>query len=74
MARDFKGGLKIAVYVRTVYVRRVVEPEGVIKLPPALSRKASVHAATFSRFRHIEPFALRANLRFHWKQRRTRTT
>src|SRR6266851_8391122 len=50
MARDFKGGFKIAVYVRTV-----VEPEGVIKFPPALSRKASVHAATFSHFRHIGP-------------------
>src|SRR6266851_2469485 len=55
MARDFKGGFKIAVHVRTVYVRRVVEPEGVIKFPPALSRKASVHAATFSHFRHIGP-------------------
>jgi len=31
MARDFHFGLKIAVYVRRVYVRRVVEPEGVIK-------------------------------------------
>ncbi len=55
MARDFKGGLEIAVYARTVYVRRVVEREGVIKFPPALSRNASVHAATFSHFRHIEP-------------------
>src|SRR5258708_32335971 len=55
MARDFKGGFKIAVHVRTVYVRRVVEREGVIKFPPALSRKASVHAATFSHFRHIGP-------------------
>src|SRR5216684_7213741 len=55
MARDFKGGLKIAVYARTVLFRRFVEPEGVIKCPPALSRKASVHAATFSHFRHIEP-------------------
>src|SRR6266704_1421958 len=55
MARDFKGGFKIAVHVRTVYVRRVVEREGVIKCPPALSRKASVHAATFSHFRHIGP-------------------
>src|SRR6266851_1936591 len=50
MARDFKGGFKIAVYVRTV-----VEPEGVIKFPQALSRKASVHVATFSHFRHIGP-------------------
>src|SRR6266849_112036 len=55
MARDFKGGFKIAVHVRTVYVRRVVEREGVIKFPPALSRKSSVHAATFSHFRHIGP-------------------
>ncbi len=55
MARDFHCGLKIAVYVGTVYVRRAVEPEGVIKFPPALSRKASVQAATFSHFRHIEP-------------------
>src|SRR6266702_802940 len=55
MARDFKGGFKIAVYVGTVYVRRVVEPEGVIKFPAALSRKASGHAATFSHFRHIGP-------------------
>ena len=55
MARDFKGGFEIAVYARTVYVRRVVEREGVSKFPRALSRKASVHAATFSHFRHIEP-------------------
>ena len=55
MARDFKGGFKIAVYARTVYVRRVVEREGVSKFPRALSRKASVHAATFSHFRHIGP-------------------
>src|SRR5712692_5199923 len=55
MVRNFNGGFKIAVYARTVYVRRVVEPEGVIELPPALSRKASVHAATFSHFSHIEP-------------------
>jgi len=31
MARDFHRGLEIAVYVRRVYVRRLVEPEGVIK-------------------------------------------
>src|SRR5712692_4269899 len=55
MARDFHCGLEIAVYVGTVCVRRVVEPEGVIKFPPALSRKASVHAATFSHFSHIGP-------------------
>src|SRR5260370_11045001 len=55
MARDFYCGFMIAVCVRTVDVGRVVEREGVIKLPPALSRKASVHAATFSHFRHIEP-------------------
>src|SRR5712692_3903944 len=55
MARDFHCGFKIAVYVGTVYVRRAVEPEGVIKFPPALGRKASVQAATFSHFRHIEP-------------------
>src|SRR5712691_4594358 len=55
MARDCHCGFKIAVYVRTVYFRRVVEPEGVIKFPPALSRKASGHAATSSHFRHIEP-------------------
>ena len=55
MARDFKGGFEIAVYARTVGIRRVVEREGVIKCPAALSRKASVHAAAFSHFRHIEP-------------------
>src|SRR5712692_4895754 len=55
MARDFHCGFKIAVYARTVCLRRVVEPEGVSKFPPALSRKASVHAATFSHFRHIGP-------------------
>src|SRR5712664_2432156 len=55
MARGFHCGFKIAVYVRTVYVRRVVEREGVMKSPPALSRKASVQAATFSHFRHIGP-------------------
>ncbi len=55
MARDFHCGLKIAVYVGTVDVRRVVEREGVTKFPRALSRKASVHAATFSHFRHIGP-------------------
>src|SRR5437899_6220935 len=55
MARDFHCGFEIAVYARTVYVRRVVEREGVMKFPPALSRKASVHAATFSHFSHIEP-------------------
>src|SRR6266568_3324836 len=53
MARDFNGGFEIAVYVRTVDVRRVVEREGVIKSPPALSRNASVHAATFSHFSHL---------------------
>src|SRR6266853_7007997 len=55
MARDFHCGFKIAVYARTVWLRRVVEREGVIKFPPALSRKASVHAATFSHFSHIGP-------------------
>src|SRR6266851_3481273 len=55
MARDFHCGFKIAVYARTVYVRRVVEREGVIKCPAALSRKASVHAAAFSHLCHIEP-------------------
>src|SRR6266849_5300508 len=55
MARDFHCGFEIAVYARKVYVRRVVEREGVMKFPPALSRKASVHAATFSHFRHIGP-------------------
>ncbi len=53
MARDFHCGFKIAVFVRTVCVRRVVEPEGVIKCPPELSRKASGHAATFSHFSHL---------------------
>jgi len=50
------------VYVRTVYVRRVVEPEGVIKcltvrnlISPGGCRKASAHTAAFSHFRHIEP-------------------
>ncbi len=55
MARDFHCGLKIAVYVGTVDVRRVAEREGVNNFPRALSRKASVHAATFSHFRHIGP-------------------
>ncbi len=55
MARNFHCGLKSAVYARTVLVRRVVEREGVSKCPRALSRKASVHAATFSHFRHIGP-------------------
>src|SRR5229473_1880340 len=31
MATDFHCGFKIAVYARTVYIRRVVEREGVIK-------------------------------------------
>src|SRR6266849_1732308 len=55
MARDFHCGFEIAVYARKVYGRRVVEREGVMKFPPALSRKAAVHAAAFSHFRHIEP-------------------
>ena len=55
IARDFHCGFKIAVYVGKVYVRRVVEREGVIKCPPALSRKASGHAAAFSHFSHIGP-------------------
>src|SRR6266705_6129130 len=62
MARDFHCGFKSAVYARTVYVRRVVEREGVIKcltvrdlISPGGCRKASVHAAAFSHFRHIEP-------------------
>src|SRR6266852_168544 len=61
MARDFDRGFEIAVYARTVYVRRVVEREGVIKfltvrnlISPGGCRKASVHTATFSHFRHIE--------------------
>src|SRR6266852_2639264 len=48
--------------LRTVYVRRVVEREGVSKcltvrylISPGGCRKAAVHAATFSHFRHIEP-------------------
>src|SRR6266849_9945574 len=47
--------------LRTVYVRRVVEREGVIKcltvrdlMSPGGCRKASVHTAAFSHFRHIE--------------------
>src|SRR2546425_4088651 len=62
MARNFHCGFKIAVYARTVYVRRVVEPEGVIKcltvrylISPGGCRKARVHTAAFSHFRHIEP-------------------
>src|SRR5713226_1518975 len=62
MASNFLCGLKIAVYVRTVYVRRVVEREGVSKcltvrslMSPGDCRNAAVHAATFSHFRHIEP-------------------
>src|SRR6266581_7122117 len=47
--------------LRTVYVRRVVEREGVIKcltvrnLMSPGCRKSSVQAATFSHFRHFEP-------------------
>jgi len=48
--------------LRTVYVRRVVEREGVIKcltvrylMSPGDCRKASVHAAAFSHFSHIGP-------------------
>src|SRR5229473_67714 len=62
MARDFHCGFKIAVYARTVYVRRVVEPEGVSKcltagylMSPGDCRNAAVQAATFSHFRHFEP-------------------
>src|SRR6266478_5114268 len=60
MARDFNRGFKIAVYLRTVYVRRVVEREGVIKcltvrnlMSPGGCRNAAVHAAAFSHFRHL---------------------
>src|SRR5216684_8197673 len=62
MARNFHCGFKIAVYARTVWVRRVVEREGVSKcltvrylMSPGDCRNAAVHAATFSHFRHIEP-------------------
>src|SRR5229473_20032 len=62
MARNFHCGFKIAVYARTVHVRRVVEREGVSKcltvrylISPGGCRKAAVHAATFSHFRHVEP-------------------
>src|SRR6266436_5868062 len=62
MARDFNRGLEIAVYARTVYVRRVVEREGVSKcltvrylISTGGCRNAAVHAATFSHFRHIGP-------------------
>src|SRR5229473_108913 len=48
--------------LRTVYIRRVVEREGVIKfltvrnlMCPGGCRKASVHAAAFSHLCHIEP-------------------
>src|SRR5713226_5996326 len=48
--------------LRTVYGRRVVEREGVSKcltvrylMSPGGCRNATVHAATFSHFRHIEP-------------------
>ena len=51
--------------LRTVYVRRVVERDEVIKFLTVRNlvsagagggcRKASVHAAAFSHFRHIEP-------------------
>src|SRR2546428_1012946 len=48
--------------LRTVYVRRFVEREGVSKcltvrslMSPGDCRNAAVHAATFSHFRHIEP-------------------
>src|SRR5216684_4938972 len=48
--------------LRTVYGRRVVEREGVSKcltvrylMSPGGCRKAAVHAATFSHFRHFEP-------------------
>src|SRR5258708_7438333 len=50
------------VYARRVYARRVVEREGVSKfltvrnlISPGGCRKASVHTAAFSHFRHIEP-------------------
>ena len=53
------------VYARTVYVRRVVEREGVIKfltvrnlMSPGAEggcRNATVHAAAFSHYRHVEP-------------------
>src|SRR2546428_11477571 len=53
------------VYARRAYVRRVVEREGVSKFLTVRSlmspgagggcRKASVHAAAFSHYRHIEP-------------------
>src|SRR5713226_9347868 len=50
------------VFALTVYVRRVVEREGVIKfltvrslMSPGGCRKASVHAAAFSHLCHIEP-------------------
>src|SRR5260370_9589473 len=62
MARDFHCGLKSAVYARTVYLRRVVEREGVSKcltvrylMSPGGCREATLHAAAFSRLCHIEP-------------------
>src|SRR5258708_8424973 len=62
MARDFHCGFKVVVYVRTVYVRRVVEQEGVSKCltvrsltSPGDCRNAAVHAAAFRHFRHFEP-------------------
>src|SRR6266704_3005811 len=64
MARDFHCGFKIAVYARRLGIRRVVEREGVMKFPPALSRKASVQAATSSHFRHIERNSGGVGLRF----------
>src|SRR6266849_672640 len=57
-----RAGVLRTVYVRRVYVRRVVEREGVIKcltvrdlMSPGDCRKATVHAAAFSHFRHFEP-------------------
>src|SRR5216684_4792293 len=55
-----REGPKRAQVLRTVYVRRVVEREGVIKcltvrdlLSPGGCRNAAVHAAAFSHFRHL---------------------
>src|SRR6266704_1634714 len=48
--------------------KRVVEREGVIKFPSALGRKASVHAAAFSHFRHLCHVELFAYLRLMGKK------
>src|SRR5258708_38748511 len=60
--------------LRTVYVRRVVEREGVIRflavrnlISPGGCRKASGHAVTSSHFRHIRPSSGWGGWRRRWE-------